>query len=83
MTHSSIPCPLRVKSLGVGLAAGVARNTRVMKNRLKQFINRLLRFRALRRAGVDTARVIRTGGVAALMHGYGGMGVAPTMLLHQ
>ena len=83
LTHSNIPCSLRVNSLGVRLAAGVARNTKVMKTRLKQFTKRLPRFRALRQAGVDTARVIRTGGVAALMHGYGAMGVAPTMLLHQ
>ncbi len=30
LTDSSIPYALRVKSLGVGLVAGVARNTRVM-----------------------------------------------------
>ena len=74
---------LRVKSLGVGLAAGVARNTRVQKTRLKQFKLRLPRFKALRRAGIDTARIVRTGGTSAMMHGFGGMGVAPTMLLHQ
>ena len=83
LMHGSIPSSLRVKSLGVGLAAGVARNTKVMKARLKQFSKRLPRFRAMRRAGVNTARIVRTGGVAALMHGYGGMGVAPSMLLHQ
>ena len=83
LTDSSIPYALRVKSLGVGLAAGVARNTRVMNTRLKQFRKRLPRFRGLRRAGIDTATIVRTGGVAALMHGYGGMGVSPTMLLHQ
>ena len=83
LTHSSIPYSLRVKSLGVGLGAGVARNTRVMQTRLKQFKKRLPRFKPLRRVGINTAKIIRTGGVAALMHGYGGMGVSPTMLLHQ
>ena len=83
LEHRSIPCSLRVKSLGSGLAAGVARNTNVMNSRLKNFSKRLPRFQALRRAGVDTARILRTGGVAAIMHGYGGLGVAPSMLLHQ
>ena len=83
LTHDSIPYSLRAKSLGVGLAAGVGRNTMVMQTRLKQFRKRLPRFRNLRRAGVNTAAIIRTGGVAALMHGYAGLAVSPTMLLHQ
>ena len=73
----------RVKSLGVGLAAGTARNTMVMDTRLKNFKRRLPHFKALKRAGVNTARIIRAGGVAALMHGYGGSGLSPTMLLAQ
>ena len=55
----------------------------VMQTRLKQFRKRLPRFRSLRRVGVNTAAVVRTGGVAALMHGYAGLGVSPTMLMHQ
>ena len=47
---------LRVKSLGVGLVAGIARNTTVMKTRLKQFRQRHPRFLAFRKAGIDTAR---------------------------
>ena len=78
-----IPSTLRVKSLGVGLAAGIARNTQVMKSRLKQFSKRIPRFKMLRRAGVDAARLVRTGGLAALMHGFGGSGVSPSVLLHQ
>ena len=74
---------LRVKSLGAGLAAGVARNNKVMQHRLKQFKSRLPRYRMLRQAGVDTAMLVRTGGVAALMHGYMAIGVAPSMLLQQ
>ena len=42
-----IPSVLRVKSLGVGLAAGVARNTQVMQARLKNFAKRIPRFKML------------------------------------
>ena len=73
----------RVKSLGVGLAAGTARNVRVQNSRLKKFKQRLPRFRLLRRAGVDTAKVYRTGGGAAVMHGSHTNGVSPSMLLSQ
>ena len=51
----------RVKSLGVGLAAGTARNTTVLNTRLKNFKKRLPRYRMLRRSGVDTAMLVRTG----------------------
>ena len=78
-----IPSVLRVKSLGVGLAAGVARNTQVMQARLKNFTKRIPRFKMLKRAGVDTAMLVRTGGLAALMHGFGSSGVSPSVLLHQ
>ena len=78
-----IPSVLRVKSLGVGLAAGVARNTQVMQARLKNFTKRIPCFKMLKRAGVDTAMLVRTGGLAALMHGFGSSGVSPSVLLHQ
>ena len=68
--------------MGVGLAAGTARNTKVMQHGLKQFKMRLPRFQALRRAGVNTATIVRTGGGAALMYGYHTLGVAPSVLLH-
>ena len=73
----------RVKSLGVGLAAGTARNVRVQNDRLKKFKLRIPRFRLLRKAGVDTARIYRTGGGAALMHGLHTNGVSPSTLLSQ
>ena len=74
---------LRVKSLRVGLAAGVRRNVTVLNKGLKAFKKRLPRFKALRGVGVDTARIMRTGGVAALVHGEGSTGVAPSMLTAQ
>ncbi len=73
----------RVKSLGAGLGAGVRRNMRVARGRLLAFRRRLPRFRALRRARVDTARLMRTGGTAALTYDEAIMGVAPSLLLQQ
>ena len=74
---------LRVKSLGAGLASGVARNCTVMLHRLRLFQSRLSRFKMLRQAGVNTAMLVHTGGLAALMYGYMALGVAPSVLLRQ
>ncbi len=49
----------RVKSLGVGLGAGVRRNAVVGAARLRAFRKRLPRFRRLRAAGISTARLLR------------------------
>ena len=73
----------RVKSLGVGLAAGTKRNTIVQNKRTKQFRKRLPRYRLLKRAKVDTARLVRTGGIAAMTHGNHAMGVSPSALMRQ
>ena len=51
----------KVKALGVGLGAGVRRNMGVMRSRLGKFRKRLGRFRRLRKVGVNTARLVRTG----------------------
>ena len=51
----------KVKALGVGLGVGVRRNVGVMKSRLANFCARISRFRRLRKVGVDTARLVRTG----------------------
>ena len=73
----------RVKSLGVGLGAGVRRNAVVGAARLRAFRKRLPRFRRLRAAGISTARLLRTGGIAAMTYGQAVMGVAPSVLLGQ
>lgn len=73
----------KVKSLGVGLGAGRRRHTGIVNARLKHFRKRLPRFRMLRRAGVNTARVLRTGGVAALVYGQPVIGTSPALLLQQ
>ncbi len=73
----------RVKSLGVGLGAGTRRNAQVASSRLRSFRARVGRFRRLRRAGVDTARLLRTGGNAAMTYGQAIMGVSNTLLRAQ
>ena len=59
----------RVTSLGSGLGAGRRRNAGVVAKRLGSFVRRRARFRRLRRAGVRTDRIIRTGGSAAMEFG--------------
>ena len=72
-----------VKSIGVHLAAGRRRTMQGLLKRLGDFSKRLRRFRQLRRSGVCTARLMRTGGVAALTYGVNVSGVAPTLLRRQ
>ena len=69
----------QVRSLGVGLAAG-RRNVKVLAKRLRAFRARVGRFRKLRRAGIKTHRILRTGGIAGMTYGVSITGVAPTML---
>ena len=71
-----------VKSLGVGMGAGVRRNSRVMKKRFATFKLRIPLFRRLRLANVDQAKIIRTGGKAAIVYGQAILGV-PNVLLRQ
>ena len=83
----------RAKSLGVGPGGGWRRNAQILNDRLKQFRSRAGRFRLLRRSGVDTARLVRTGSNASMMYGvgitgvpvprYGGKGVPLHSRLHQ
>ena len=74
---------MKNKSLGTGLGSGVRRNALVINTRLKRFRQRLGRYRLLRKAGVDTSRVLRTGGVAALTFGQSPLGVSPSILVQQ
>ena len=72
-----------VISLGSGYAAGVRRRTGKSQKRLKAFVARRHRFKTLKRAKVNTARLLRTGGVSALTFGSGPLGVSNSMLLSQ
>jgi hypothetical protein len=60
----SIKVASRVTSLGTGLGAGRRRNMVQVKKRCRGFVARRSRFRRLRRAGIKTERVVRTGGNA-------------------
>jgi hypothetical protein len=71
------------KSLGAGMGAGVVRNTLVLNKRMKAFAKRARRFRLVRRNGVGTARLMRTGGLSSLTYGAESLGVSDSMLLNQ
>ena len=51
--------------------------------RLRAFLNRRRRFKALSRAKVSVARVLRTGGTCALTYGNRPLGVSDSLLLAQ
>ena len=71
------------KSLGAGIGAGVRRCVAAAAKRARALAARRGRFRFLRRAGVNTARLLRTGGVAAMTYGSPIMGLSPSALLKQ
>ena len=73
----------RVKSLGTPMGAGRRRNAQVAKARLAAFKARKSRFHLLKKAKVEVARLLRTGGIAALTYGQESMGVSNTALLSQ
>ena len=73
----------RVTSLGSALGAGRRGNMKVANARLTNFRLREKRFRRLRSSGVDTSRLIRTGGIAALTFGQAVTGVSNKVLLQQ
>ena len=83
LAHHGVSFKMRNKSLGSGLGSGVRRNATVINLRLKRFRQRVGRYRLLRKARVDTSRVLRTGGVAALTFGQAAMGTPPCTLLGQ
>jgi len=76
------PTP-RARSLGVGLAGGVATATHVLKRRLADVCARLGSFAAARRLAVDTARLLRSGGIAGFTYGQASVGVPPALLQAQ
>ena len=73
----------KVKALGVGLGAGVRRNVDVMRHRLKTMKKRVPRFRRLRKLGISTSRLLRTGAKAAMTYGQALIGVSNSLLRDQ
>ena len=60
LVQNGVRFALKTKSLGTGLCSGVRHNAKVINTRLKRFRQRIGRYQLLRRAGVDTSRVLRT-----------------------
>ena len=73
----------QMKSFGAGMAGGRRRNVDVMTERLIKFRQRLPRFRRLRRIGISTVRLLKTGGKAGMTYAEGILGVSNTMLRSQ
>ena len=72
----------KVKALGVGLGAGRRRNAGVARGRLQSYMARLTRMRRLRKVGVSTARLIRTG-LRTVTYGSSVLGVPDGLLRAQ
>lgn len=71
-----------VKSLDIGMAAGIKRNVKVARRRLGDCKRRISRFRRLKSAGVKPARILATGGTAGMTYNQA-CGVSPAMLRRQ
>ena len=82
-SHASVSVSDRVTSLGSGPAAGRRRNMLQARERLKAFRARRGRFQMLKRCGVKTDRLLRTGGISVLTFGQHALGVSVTMLRQQ
>ena len=67
----------------MGLGAGVRRNVDVARRRLKVMKTRVPRFRRLRKIGVSTSRLLRTGAKAAMTYGQVILGVSNSLLRDQ
>ena len=65
LSRFGITVETKVKSLGLGMAAGRRRNARVAAARLKAFQDRKGAFRKVRKAGLKPRSVLATGGTAA------------------
>ena len=81
--HWHAPHVSTAKSLGADMTAGLRRSTALTNQRLAVFVSRYRRWRALGAAGVNLARLARSGGTAILTYGQAIMGVADTFLHKQ
>ena len=69
------------KMLGVGTVAATRRTTAVLTARIAAFGRRRGQFGMLKRAGVDIARLLRTGGLAGAQFGQAALGIADYQLM--
>ena len=73
----------RATLLGAGLGAGGRRSMLQARKKLKNFIARRSRFKKLKRAGVRTDRLVRTGGNVSMTCGQRFLGGSDSLLLNQ
>jgi ribonuclease HI len=69
--------------LGADSSGGRVRGMKVLRKRLLKFKARRRRYKVLRKAGVGVARLVRTGGKAAMVYGESVLGVADSFLQEQ
>ena len=67
--------------LGVGVTAGARRNMQATAQRIKKLAGRKENYAKLRQLGIDTGRILRTGGVSTMTYGLHVHGVSDYMLL--
>ena len=65
------------------MGAGTRRNVDVLKGRLEDMKRRIPRFRRLRKLGISTSRLLRTGAKAAMTYGQAITGVGDALLRDQ
>jgi len=73
----------KLKGLEVGMAAGTRQHSSVLKDRLNAFSKRCMRMQRLRTIGINTAKIARTGGLAAVVYGEFTSGLNPSLLHRQ
>ena len=74
---------MNLKTLGAALGAGRSRNASVQMQRFSAFKQRIPKYRKMRKLGIRTDRLIRTGGLAGLTYGQSISGVSNSLLLGQ
>ena len=81
LTPWSVQYTAMAKMLGVGVTAGVRRNMQATAQRIKRLAERKENYAKLKRLGIDTGRLLRTGGVSTMTYGLHVHGVSDYMLL--
>ena len=71
------------KALGVGMGAGRRRCVRFLEERLHKFTKTIPRHARLRRVGIDSARLVKTGGIQRMTYGVEITGVSDSLLYRQ
>ena len=78
--HGKLTATTHAKLLGTDSVGGRRRTTSTFRDRLKKFAATTGRYQALRRVGVNSAQMVRTGGLPAIMYGCEVFGLADSAL---